>query len=128
MKTLLFIGLLALLFSSYFIAGYFFSVNSFAQTPAILGNLDTIFFKDVSLESAIAFVREDQASNSSVMAVESESVSGADYYLGIAEQREFDYLELRRNIPSLFLEIKSYLDRIETAELCAIANKGTNIL
>ena len=35
---------LALCFCSYFVAGYFFSVNSFAKTPSILQDLDSAYF------------------------------------------------------------------------------------
>jgi hypothetical protein len=116
--------MLAIVLSSYFIAGYFFSVNSFSQTPDILQHLDTIFFKDVSLEISIAFIRQNQMSNESIMAIEEPTMSGADYYMSRSEMREKSYLEIRRNMPSLFTQIKSYIESIETTDLCTIASKG----
>ncbi len=50
---------LALGFCCYFIAAYFFSVNSFASTPEILLDLDTTYFKDITIDTLMAFVRED---------------------------------------------------------------------
>lgn len=43
-KTVLLVISLALCFCSYFVAGYFFSVNSFANTPSILQDLDSTYF------------------------------------------------------------------------------------
>jgi hypothetical protein len=62
--------------------------------------------------------------NESILSIEDSSMSGADYYLERSEEREKAYLEIRRDMPSLFSYIKSYFETIETKSLCEIANKG----
>jgi hypothetical protein len=110
--------LLALLFCSYFIAGYFFSVNSFAQTPGILLDLDTIYFQDITLDSLMAFVREDYFFNTSIHSGENPMVSGTEVFLERSDHRSQSYLELRRNMPSVFGEIAEFIEDLESDKLC----------
>ena len=117
-KTVIQVVLLALLFCSYFIAGYFFSVNSFAQTPGILLDLDTIYFQDITLDSLMAFVREDYFFNTSIHSGENPMVSGTEVFLERSDHRSQSYLELRRNMPSVFGEIAEFIEDLESDKLC----------
>jgi hypothetical protein len=72
---------LALCFCSYFAAGYFFSVNSFAKTPSILQDLDTTYFQDINIDSLMTFVREDYMYNQSVSTTDSFNQTGSEYFL-----------------------------------------------
>lgn len=62
-----------MIFSSYFIAGYFFSVKPFQETPNIIANLDIVFFRDISLEDAMAYIRSNNLFNQSLSALEDPS-------------------------------------------------------
>lgn len=110
--------LLADILCSYFIAGYFFSVNSFAQTPAILMDLDTIYFQDITLDSLMAFVREDYFFNSSIPSEDLHIMSGTEVFLERSSHRAMSYLELRKNIPAVFGDISDYIQALETNQLC----------
>jgi hypothetical protein len=68
-------------FSSYFIVGYFFSVNSFSQTPNILSDLDIVYFKDITIDTLMAFVREDYVRNELIPSAEEPWLSGTAVFL-----------------------------------------------
>ncbi|TNV87499.1 hypothetical protein FGO68_gene6494 [Halteria grandinella] len=123
-KTVSFICLLGLVFSAYFIAGYFFSVKPFQETPDIIKSLDTVFFRDITIENAMGFIRCNQLLNETIPAVEDPSQTGADFFLKWSEEREKDFLDMRKNLPSVFKEIRGYFDDIESEILCKIANKN----
>jgi hypothetical protein len=89
-------------FISYFIAGYFFSVKPFSETPDILGYLDMIFFKDVNIESSIAFIRDNYVLDKAIRAIENPEMSGSGYYISLAEASELKYLSMRKNMPEVF--------------------------
>jgi hypothetical protein len=80
-KTIGCVCLLAMSFSSYFIVGYFFSVNSFSQTPNILSDLDIVYFKDITLDTLMAFVREDYVRNELIPSAEEPWLSGTSVFL-----------------------------------------------
>jgi cytochrome bd-type quinol oxidase subunit 1 len=117
-KTVGEVVLLAVIFCSYFIAGYFFSVNSFAQTPAILIDLDTIYFQDITLDSLMAFVREDYFFNYSIPSEDLHTMSGTEVFLERSSHRAMSYLELRKSIPAVFGDISDYIQALETSQLC----------
>lgn len=127
-RTVMFISMLGVVFSSYFIAGYFFSVKPFQETPDIIKSLDTVFFRDITIENAMGFIRSDQVLNTSIPAVEEPSKSGSEFFLRWSEEREREFLQMRRSLPTVFEEIRTYFSDIETETLCKIANKnqGTN--
>ena len=87
MKTIGCVCLLAMSFSSYFIVGYFFSVNSFSQTPNIISDLDIVYFKDITLDTLMAFVREDYVRNELIPSAEEPWLSGSAVFLERIEQR-----------------------------------------
>ena len=76
-KTIGVVCLIAISFSSYFVVGYFFSVNSFAQTPNILSDLDIVYFKDITIDTLMAFVREDYVRNELIPSAEEPWLSGS---------------------------------------------------
>jgi hypothetical protein len=80
-KTIGVVCLIAMSFSSYFVVGYFFSVNSFAQTPNILSDLDTVYFKDITIDTLMAFVREDYVRNELIASAGTPWLSGTVVFL-----------------------------------------------
>lgn len=82
------ICMIAAVFSSYFVGGYFFSVDPFNSTPDILKTLEMLCIRDVNIEYTIAFERDNEVFNLSIPALEDPTVSGATYYIERSNQRE----------------------------------------
>jgi hypothetical protein len=80
--TVIFVTLLAICFCSYFIAGYHFSVLTFRQTPAIMSELDIIYYQDTTMDSMMSFVREDYFFNTSLITTDSTlNETGSQFFI-----------------------------------------------
>jgi hypothetical protein len=87
-------------------------------------NLDTIYFQDITLDSLMAFVREDYFYNISIPSEDNSFRTGTDVFLERSEHRTQSYLELRRNMPSVFGEIADYIESLEDQRLCKMTFIG----
>lgn len=89
-------------------------MKPFQETPDIIRSLDTVFFRDITIENAMGFIRSGQILNISIPAVEDPTISGSEYFLQWSEERERDFLAMRKELPSVFKEISGYFSQIET--------------
>lgn len=113
LAAVLIVGI-SMMFCSYFIAGYFLSVQPFEETPNILGYLDMIFLRDYNLGVSLAFSREMFVFNSTLPSSDAPNMSSADYFLRESMISERNYLALRKNPPDVFKSISWYFEAIET--------------
>jgi hypothetical protein len=72
-------------------------------------DLDTIYFQDITLDSMMAFVREDYFFSASIPSEDLNIMSGTEVFLDRSSHRAMSYLELRKNIPAVFGDISDYI-------------------
>ncbi len=86
-----------------------------------------LFFKDACLENSMAFVRENQILNKSISLIEAPDTDAASYFIRLCQERERAYIEMRKDLPAVFQEIKEYIETLETDRLCEVTYQGKEV-
>ena len=55
------------LFSLYFIGNYLLSSGTYREIPTVIDSLNVVFFKDICIENAMAYSKENQIRNKTVI-------------------------------------------------------------
>ncbi len=78
------------------------SLRTFRETPIIIDNLSLIYNKDSIIENFIAYVRENQIRNESVLMSEDNVRVGSNFFIYSSFADENKYKNMRRNLHSSF--------------------------
>lgn len=81
--------------------------------------MKTIFSQGIYINQALIFVRENYIRNTSLALFEDENKSGSDYFIKLCEDTQANYIEIRKDIPTLLKRAEAFINDIESDNMCS---------
>eukprot|EP00347_Sterkiella_histriomuscorum_P002941 403366205 len=117
--TFMFVMILMIVFSVYFIISYFMAIKNYQTAANSSQDLGIIFSKEQCFENLISYLRENQIRNESLTLPDND-MHASQYFLQSCSAQEQQYKELRKNVPEYFQNAKQYIQEIETEKYCVV--------